>query len=327
MCAAETHGGQPPQRVREWAAQRQAHRQARDFAAADGLRDRIDGAGWLVTDAPQGQVLTPKPAFSTMPASSVPDRRDQPDAVDVSVLVLIEGHGLSPTPDWVLADAQRAVRSVLTRTGPQVSFEVVILDDGVGGEAGAWAADMARNPGITAYHLAQPLGFVQARALQQRAARGRILLWLDTGVELVGDVLGDVLAVLDDDSIGAVGRWGADLGHSLWHFDEVPATPGPRDAHAVWGYLLALRREPFCTGAVQLDEGFRFYRNADADVSFRLRAAGWRTVVVGLPAVQHVHRGYTETPKEVEQRESQRNYRRLLDRWRPQMEALLARDD
>ncbi|MGH3665309.1 MAG: glycosyltransferase [Egibacteraceae bacterium] len=312
-----------PEHVLQWAQQRAEHRANRDFAAADALRDRIAGAGYQVSDTPDGPVVTRASRFVAVAAHQVPDHRDTDDAHDASVLLLLDAFGLDGEPEWLVADATRCLASVLAHSQGR-DYEVVILDNGIGGAAGDWAADAARNPGVTALHLSEAVGFAEARALQHRVATGRILLWLDTSVELRGDVLGRLAEVFDDPGVGAAGRWGAVVGHSVQHFDGVePPAVGVRDVHAVWSYLLGLRRTPLRTGAVELDLGFRFYRNADADVSFRVRAAGARTVVCDLPATQHVHRGYSETPRAVVERESRRNYRRLLDRWRADMQALV----
>lgn len=313
--------GVPPHVV-EWARQRQAYRDQRDFPAADALRERIAEAGYEVTDTPGAPVVTPAERYVPVAAELIADRRADDDAHELSVLLLLDAYGTDGDPDWLVDDASRCLASVLRHTQGR-DYEVVVLDNGVGGAAGDWAADVARGPGITAVHLREPAGFARARALQHRIATGRVLLWLDTGVSLTGDLATPLLAAFDDPTVGAVGRWGADVGHSVWHFEaaEPPAT-GMRDVAAVWGYLLALRRTLLRRGDVALDPGYAFYRNADADVSFRVRAAGARTVLCALPAVQHVHRGYSETPADVVERESRRNYRRLLDRWRDDMECL-----
>lgn len=311
-----------PRHVREWARQRQAYRDQRDFPAADVLRERIAEAGFDVVDAPDGPVLTRAQRYHAVVPEQVPDHTDLGDASDLSVLLLLDAFGLGGAPGWLVDDAARCLASVLRHCGNR-AYEVVVLDNGVGGDAGDWAADAARNPGITAVHLREPVGFASARSLQHQVATGRVLLWLDTGVELTGDAATPLLEAFADPAVGAAGRWGADLGSSVHHFDAVePPDAGVRDVAAVWGYLLALRRDLVRSGRAEPDPAFAFYRNADADVSFRVREAGARTVVCSLPVVQHVHRGYSETPADLVERESRRNYRRLLDRWRPQMERL-----
>jgi GT2 family glycosyltransferase len=313
-----------PERVRAWVAAREQHRRNGDFSAADALRQRIAGAGYEVTDTPQGPVVAAARRWRTVAPPDVADRLNAEAEHDLSVLLLLDSCGLQPEPTWLVEDATRCLASVLEHL-QRHRFEVCILDNGVGGAAGAWAADAARNPGISAVHLGRPVGFNTARALQHRVATGRVLLWLDTGVTLDGDTAGSLLDVFDDPDVGLAGRWGADLRASVHEFTAVEAPlSGVADVHAVWGYLLALRRDLLRSGAVHLDEGFAFYRNADADLSFRVRAEGARTVLADLPAVQHVHRSYTETPADTVERESRRNYQRLLDRWRVEMQALVA---
>jgi hypothetical protein len=310
-----------PPEVQAWADERAAARARRDYAAADALRARIEAAGWRVTDTAQGPLLTAAPGYETVTPAQVQDRSEEPDGHAASVLLLLEDHAGHVPVDVVVDDAARCLAGVLAHSQGH-DYEIVILDNAVGGDAAEWAVDAAANPGIHSVHLAEPVGFAQARALQHRLATGRVLVWLDTGVEFTGDVLSPLLAAFDDASVGAAGRWGAEIGHSVWHFDAVEPGAEPADVHAVWGYLLALRRALVTDAVVTPDESYRFYRNADADVSLQVRAAGARAVVLDLPATQHVHRGYSATPADVVERESKRNYRRLLDRWRPVMEQL-----
>ena len=48
-----------PQEVLDLAEQRQAARAARDFAAADALRDQITALGYVVEDTKAGPVVKP----------------------------------------------------------------------------------------------------------------------------------------------------------------------------------------------------------------------------------------------------------------------------
>ena len=62
---------------------------------------------------------------------------------------------------------------------------------------------------------------------------------------------------------------------------------------AIESYCLAIRRD-----ALQqvggFDHRFRFYRNADLDLSFAIRANGWTALATQpLPLARHEHRGWT----------------------------------
>ncbi|CAN5871509.1 hypothetical protein BH23ACT8_BH23ACT8_18380 [soil metagenome] len=308
----------PPAHVVEWAQQRARLRAAGDYAAADALRDRIAGAGWRAVDSEDSFRLEAAVRFEAVIPARVADRSAEPDGVDASVLLLLEDHPATRE------DATRCLSGVLAHhTG--TAYELILLDNGAGGEIGDWAADVARNPGVTAVHLAKAVGFAEARALQHRVATGGLLVWLDTGVEPTGDLLSPLIAAFANPAVGLAGRWGGDLGPGIDRFanaDPAPAGAPLREVHAVWGYLLALRRRMVTDGAITMDPAFAFYRNADADVAFQVRSAGRRVVLLDLPAVQHAHRAYADTPATERDRASRRNYRRLLDRWRPQMERL-----
>lgn len=280
-----------PPEVRAWADERDRLRKARDFAAADALLDRIAEAGYKVADTSQGPVVTRLPRYRTVTPNQVADRGAQPDGPDVSVLLLLEQPaGADQEPPWIIEDATRCLASVLPAT-TDLALQIVVLDNGVGGDAAEWAADAAQADGIEAVHLDRPVGFGEARALQHRLATGRVLLWLDTGVELGEGALSQLLEVFEDPQVGAAGRWGADLGYSGHRFQDVEPTTTPREVAVVWRYLLGLRRALIRTGAVTPDPGYRLYRNVDVDLSLQVRAAGARTVLVDLPAVQRVHRG------------------------------------
>jgi len=66
-------------------------------------------------------------------------------------------------------------------------------------------------------------------------------------------------------------------------------------------------------------ESFTFYRNADIDVSLRLRTLGEsvrRAVAVGAEHCRrHPHRAWEATPPEERDRLSRRNMRRVHDRF------------
>jgi cysteinyl-tRNA synthetase len=65
------------------------------------------------------------------------------------------------------------------------------------------------------------------------------------------------------------------------------------------------------------DPKFRFYRIADIEFSFRLRAQarGRAVVVAGLPIEKHEHRLWEATDPAERERLSRRNFYRFLDRW------------
>jgi cysteinyl-tRNA synthetase len=94
-----------------------------------------------------------------------------------------------------------------------------------------------------------------------------------------------------------------------FHFEE---SDGP-EVDAVEGYFMAIRRSDLARTGL-FDPKFRFYRNADLDFSFQVRASGLRTIVdPSLPLKRHEHRLWENTPDRDEL--SRKNFFRFRDHW------------
>jgi GT2 family glycosyltransferase len=90
------------------------------------------------------------------------------------------------------------------------------------------------------------------------------------------------------------------------------------DVAAVQGYCLAARRSDLlAVGGFR--EAFAYYRNADIDLSLRLRSHGQavrRAVAVGAERCRrHAHRAWEATPPDERDRLSRRNMARVLRRF------------
>jgi hypothetical protein len=139
------------------------------------------------------------------------------------------------------------------------------------------------------------LGFGAAQNLALAKATGAVIVLVDTSLELTGDLLGALEAALDDPTVAVAGPFGLATA-DLCDYEE--RTAG--DVAAVQGYCLAARRaELVVAGGVQ--EAFTWYRNADIDVSLRLRTLTEplrRAVAVGAEhCVRHTHRAWEATPE------------------------------
>ena len=136
-------------------------------------------------------------------------------------------------------------------------------------------------------------GAAQNRALAE--AVGDVVVLVDTSLELTGDMLGPLVAALADPTVAVAGPFGLATG-DLCDYEE--RTAG--DVAAIQGYCLAARRaDLLAIGGVQ--ESFTWYRNADIDVSLRLRtleSPARRAVAVGAEhCTRHVHRAWEATPE------------------------------
>ncbi len=264
------------QEARRLGEERAALRAARSFAEADALRDRIHDLGYEVVDTAGGF-----------------DLRELAPAFEVSVQWVVEG--------WP-EDVARGI-AAFDRFHPERSVQHVVVD-AVGVADPPWP-DHAHVVRVTADD-----GWGAARAAGLAAAAAPALLVLDGSVEPESDVLTTLLATVADPTVGVAGPFGI-VTDDLREFRE---SPGP-EVDAIEGYCMAFRTEVI-QQAGGFDPGFRFYRVADIDLSFRVRDRGLRAMVVDVPVRRHEHRMWSATSEEERDRLSKRNFYRFLDRFR-----------
>jgi hypothetical protein len=292
-------------------------REARDWPEADRLRGEIEAAGWKIVDRGTDFALTPATAPDVAEgdrirygsSQSVPSRLGEAP-VGLATLILIA----TEWPD----DLARTLYG-LHATSPEAT-SIVIVADGASPEQEAVLEDAdspAANAGptIDVIWTSERLGHAAATNIGLRRAIGPIAILLDTSLEPTGDIVTPLAQALDDPSVAAAGGWGI-VSKDLRKFEDAP----PGDVDAIEGYCQAFRRADY-TERGPLDERFRFYRNLDIWWSLVLRDGGEgqthrRAVRLdGLPIRQYEHRGYTNLPDAERDRQSKRNFYRILDRF------------
>ena len=160
-----------------------------------------------------------------------------------------------------------------------------------------------------------------------RRAPGPVVILLDSSVEPTGDFVTPLTAALDDPAVALAGGWGI-VSDDLRRFEDAP----PGDVDAIEAYCLAFRREDFATRG-PFDERFRFYRNLDIWWSLVLRDEGEGTAprrgvaLADLPLTRHEHRGYTSLPPDERDRQSKRNFYRIIDRFGSRRDLLVRSGD
>jgi hypothetical protein len=292
--------------VRILVREREVARRRGDYASADALRERIEAARYSITDTPEGPVVRPiagEPGPGASPivrAGDIPSLLDAPATCDVSIQWLVEG--------WPL-DIRRGLGSFERTAGAHSAHHVVA--DLTDSDPTLWPehVDLVR--------LEPDTGWGAARNAALRRARGRIVVVVDGSVEATGDVLTPLVSALADPSVGVTGPYGL-VSDDLREFRE---SPGP-DVDAVEAYLMAFRRELLGTG-VRFDEKFRFYRSADIEFSFQVKARGLRSTITPVPVMRHDHRMWVNTAEGERARLSKRNFYRFLDRWRGRTDLLV----
>ena len=298
-------------------------RAAGDWTEADRLRAEIEAAGWKIADRGTDFSLTPAAPPDVAEgerirygsSASVPSRLEEA-ATGLATVVLI-------ATDWP-GDVARALAGLRT-TAPEGTSVVVVADGPSAEQAAALEeleatdadADAPALP-IEIVWTSERLGHAAATNIGIRRAGAPVVVLLDTSVEPTGDVVTPLVRALDDPTVAVVGGWGI-VSADLRKFEDAPAG----DVDAIEGYLMAFRRDDFAERG-PLDERFRFYRNLDIWWSLVLRDEGEgepprRAVsLADLPVVRHEHRGYTSLPDDERDRQSKRNFYRIIDRfgWR-----------
>jgi cysteinyl-tRNA synthetase len=145
-----------------------------------------------------------------------------------------------------------------------------------------------------------------------RASCGRIIILLDTSIELQGDIWAPLAQTLADETIGVAGPYGL-VTDDLQEFYE---SAGP-DVDAVEGYLMAFRRT-LLREVGPFEEKFRFYRLLDVYESFMFKTSGYRVVAMPELAellIQHPHREWHSLTEEERATKSKKNYDIFKRRW------------
>jgi hypothetical protein len=310
-----------PDDVLSAAHARSKARSARDWPEADRLRATIEAAGWRIVDRGTDFALSPAAAADETDGGrvrygssrSVPSRLEEP-STGLATIVLL-------AIDWP-DDLQRMLDAL--RTTSPAGTSVVIVADGPSAAqaealetlaAAASPGDDRSVPPIEVIWTSERLGHAAAVNAGMQRATAPVAVLLDTSVEPTGDVISPLVEALVDPSVAVAGGWGITSG-DLRRFDDAPAG----EVDAIEGYLQAFRRADYAARG-PLDERFRFYRNLDIWWSLVLRDEGEGSAprravrLDGLPAVRHEHRGYTSLPDDERDRQSKRNFYRIIDRF------------
>jgi hypothetical protein len=291
-----------PDEVRALAAEREERRKARDFAAADVLRDRIRELGFTVVDGREGPSFEPveitrEPRIRPQDVESV---LDEPLTADASVHWVVEG--------WP-EDVARALAGFHANEGGR-DVQYVVADV-------TQTHPAAYGDGVEVLRLEAGTGWGAARNAGLKRSRGRIVMAVDGSVEPTGDVFGPLEAALEDPTVGVCGPFGIST-RDLRQFHD---SGGP-EVDAIEGYLMAFRRDVIRDVGL-FDEKFAWYRTADIECSFRIKEAGMRAMRVDAPVRRHEHRAYHSTPPAERDRLSKRNYYRFLERFRDRFDLLV----
>jgi cysteinyl-tRNA synthetase len=307
-----------PEDVERMVTEREAAREAGDFPTADALRARVRSAGFEIADTPDGPVVT---AFIERHAPARPEAAARVgvappvDRADEVESVLAEPPTFDASVQWIdqgwPEDVARGIESFRRHQGRRSVQHVVV--EATEDAAPDWP------DAVEVLRIVPQAGWAQARNAGLRRSGGGVVVLVDGAIEAVGDPIGPLLDALRDPAVGLTGPFGV-VTSDLREFHEAP---GP-EVDAVEGYLMAFRRELLQQG-LRFDEKFKFYRTADIEFSFQVKALGLLATVTPVPVVRHPHRMWESTPEAERARLSKRNFYRFLDRWRGRTDLLVSR--
>ena len=300
---------------------RRAHlRDMSEYAAADQIRAALEEVGYVVEDHERGSRIRPKAEWEKLTedrdvvsaAAEVPSLLDQEDAHDVTIGIVACNY---------VEDVRRVVSSALNSSGER-DVEMVVLDNGSTDDTGEYLDDLASSDSrVRVIHADHVLGEAAAKNIVLKQSLGRIVILLDTSVEVTGDLIGPVKKMLSDDQVGVAGPFGLRT-DNLHHFHDGEGESGDMDA--MQAYCFAFRRKELLNVGL-MRESFRFYRNLDIDYSFHFKEKGKRIVAdQSLPVVQHEHRVWNELAEGERDELSLKNYRRFLEKWGERADLLVS---
>ena len=229
-------------------------------------------------------------AMAHEPARSVATDADAPD---VSIVI----------PVYNQAPFTLACIDALLRHSSRYRFEMLVGDDG---SSDATAIALAKPlPGVRHVRHAQNLGFVRNCNATAAHAKGRHLVFLNNDTLVLSGWLDELIGALEaHDGIGLVGskliypdgrlqECGAIVWRdgSAWNYGRLADPRRPefcyrRDVDYISGASIALRSDLWATLG-GFDEAFVPAYAEDADLAFRVRSRGLRTVVQPLSQLLH----------------------------------------
>lgn len=297
-----------PGNVRLLAQERAAARAAKDWAASDSLREQIASLGWVVKDGPDGYELTPRPPFEVCATLADLSAPPNPPEARCGVALLVDGW-----PD----DLRRCVDALLEFAPSDTVIWLLDLGDVDGAGLLCHEFAVAHPRRVIDLHCAQTLeqaGWAKATARLIELQTAPLHAVMDISTVLTGDGLTPLMDACQEPGVVGAGWRGVDVNTDDAWRSFVDAPVG--EADALLGYLMVVDVE--AARATPPNPKARFYRNADMEWGLMLRAAGGRLVVpsADLPVRQDRHHGYHDTDPQVRDRESKKNYDRLLQQFR-----------
>ena len=147
------------------------------------------------------------------------------------------------------------------------------------------------------------------------------LVIMDPSTVFNADPIPKTLAALDSGYQGVGWKGGLVDIDDEW---RTTTDKGVGEVDVLFSYYMAIDRE-FALAAGGANPSAKYYRNADLEISLAIRQSGGKLLQIDLPLEQGRHHGYHDVDPEYRDKNSRKNYQRILDRFRGKNEILSPR--
>ena len=144
---------------------------------------------------------------------------------------------------------------------------------------------------------------------------------MDPSTQFVGDAISPAIAEADKGYVAVGWKGGLINLEDEWRSVD---DKGDGEVDVLFSYFMIVNRQ-FAIDAGGANTSATYYRNADLEMTLSLRAHGGKLLQMALPLTQGRHHGYHDVDSEYRDKNSKKNYQRLLDRFRGRNDILAPR--
>ena len=149
----------------------------------------------------------------------------------------------------------------------------------------------------------------------------KYVVLMDPSTQFVGDAISPAIAEADKGFVAVGWKGGLINLDDEWRSVD---DKGDGEVDVLFSYFMIVNRQ-FAIDAGGANTSATYYRNADLEMTLSLRAHGGKLLQMALPLTQGRHHGYHDVDSEYRDKNSKKNYQRLLDRCRGRNDILAPR--
>ena len=149
----------------------------------------------------------------------------------------------------------------------------------------------------------------------------KYVVLMDPSTQFVGDAISPAITEAEKGFVAVGWKGGLINLEDEWRSVD---DKGDGEVDVLFSYFMIVNRQ-FAIDAGGANTSATYYRNADLEMTLSLRAHGGKLLQMALPLTQGRHHGYHDVDSEYRDKNSKKNYQRLLDRFRGRNDILAPR--